>query len=533
MDPVQATLSRRKLPGKLIGSVVLVMAAAIAALRFWAAEIDHAVVNIGTLILGFLAAMTLLAWFCFRSGYSRRLRVFLPLILLIVLVPMIGALRVDGTDGNLIPRFRWVWSKKRDQLLDRIEVKPSGSRIDLRKTSSDDFPGYLGSQRNARVDDRFLDENWAQSPPRLIWRRPIGAGWSGFAAVNGYAVTLEQRNELELIVCYDIQTGEPVWTHSEQTRHETVPGGVGPRSTPTIHEGRIFTLGSTGILCCIEGASGDLLWRHDLLQDLGWDQAADERAVSWGRSGSPLIVDDKVVVPAGGPKAVSLIAFNWETGSSIWEAGTTQISYSSPVLAEFSEQRQIVSVNESDVTGHDPETGRVLWRHEFPGMSNGPANTAQPAILDKNQILLSKAYGMGARLIQLERNEQGNWSTHEVWQRTGALKTKFTNVVVDGPFAFGLSDGILECLEWATGKSRWKSGRYGHGQILGVGKHLLVLSETGELALVALDPSARRELHKIQALDGQTWNSLCLFGNKLLLRNSQEAVCYELPLLVQ
>jgi outer membrane protein assembly factor BamB len=146
---------------------------------------------------------------------------------------------------------------------------------------------------------------------------------------------MEQRDQQELVVCYDVGTGEPVWHHSITARHETIPGGVGPRSTPTIHEGRVYALGATGILRCLEGGPGAEIWTVDLLRESGTNQQQDELLVAWGRASSPLIVADKVIVPAGGPpdKLVSLVALDKLTGKRIWEGGANQVSYASPMIA--------------------------------------------------------------------------------------------------------------------------------------------------------------------------------------------------------
>lgn len=494
---------------------------------------DHALMNILTLIFVFIQAMTLLGWFCFSSGYGRRIRVLVPVLLLAIILPLVASLRIDATTGNLIPtEMRWRWSKKQDERLEKLGPIAANVVADLSHVTDDDFPGFLGPHRNAVIDDRELDADWTRNPPKELWRRPIGAGWSSFAAVNGFAVTLEQRGEEEFVTCYDLENGQPVWHHAVVTRHETVLGGVGPRSTPTIHEGKVYALGATGVLRCLDGATGKLLWKRELFNEVSIDQPQDESLIAWGRSGSPLIVGDTVIVPGGGPadRPVTLFAWNKDSGEKVWSAGSVQIGYASPTLGTIGGREQLISVNEASVSGHDPQTGEILWTYDFPGRSNANANTSQPTVFSGDRVLLSKAYGAGAQLIQLTPASDSKWTANPIWQKAGTLKTKFTNVAAKDELVFGLSDGVLECVDWLTGKTHWKSGRYGHGQLLRVGSHLLVLSEDGQLSLVAADPTARRELARIQALEGKTWNNLCLYGDKLIVRNSQEAACYQLTL---
>jgi outer membrane protein assembly factor BamB len=329
-----------------------------------------------------------------------------------------------------------------------------------------------------------------------------------------------------------VSSGKLVWKCVMAGRHEAPMGGVGPRSTPTIHQGRIYTIGGMGRLLCLDGRDGKVIWEKDLLAETGSDKGAEAQAVMWGRAGSPLVVADLglLVVPGGGRNgaATSLIAYDLTTGAARWRGGTSQISYVSPTLATLAGRRQVISVNEADVSGHDCESGAVLWQHTWPGSSSGNASCSQPHPLSGDRILLSKGYGEGAEMIRIGESN-GRFTVETVWKNSRVLKTKFTNLTIAGEHAFGLSDGILECVRLDDGKSRWKKGRYGHGQVLGVGDLILVLAENGQLALVEADPQKHVELGRIDALQGKTWNSIALYGKLLLIRNAQEAACFELP----
>jgi outer membrane protein assembly factor BamB len=342
---------------------------------------------------------------------------------------------------------------------------------------------------------------------------------------------MEQRGSDEMVTCYDVRDGSLKWWHSVQTRHSTLAGGVGPRATPTIHDGKVYTLGATGILSCLDGSSGREIWSHNLLERIGVDANQDMAAIEWGRAASPLIVDQKVVVPLGGPALgpfTTLIAFDKDDGAVLWEGGDCQASYSSPCLAELAGVRQILIVCQDYVCGHDPERGRMLWSYPWPGNSTSDANVTQPAVVSDRRILLTKGYGGGAKLLELSRTGQA-WDVREVWKDWRLLKTKFANVALLDGFVYGLSDGILECVDLEQGNRRWKDGRYGHGQVLGVGDLLVIMSESGEVALVEARPDAYNQLGSFQALEGKTWNNPCLWGRFLLVRNAQEAACFQLP----
>ena len=527
----------RYFPGKVSSFIIVACLLTILVTRLFqeviarrAPMFDDAFMNLSTLILGFIASLTFFLWFVLRSSYPGLVRLLTFLAVPASIAVFLYFFEIVAVTGNMLPSWAPRGAKRADATLGKVTTEAKATKIDLATTTPDDFPQFLGPNRNNYLPGPQLADDWEATPPKEVWRRKIGAGWSAFSARNGYAVTMEQRGDDEWITCYEVATGKPVWGHSIPARHENVLGGIGPRSTPTIQDGKVFALGATGVLRCLDGATGKLLWKDDLLDRYGLQQTPAEEIVMWGRAGSPLIVDGLVVVPAGGPlgKSKSLIAYEADSGKVAWEGGERQISYASPSIATLGGVRQIVIVNENTVTGNDIKTGQELWSHAWPGQSNGPASTSQAHVLADDRILLSKGYGSGAELISVKL-AAGKWQVTSLKQNKRVLKTKFTNVTIIGQHAYGLSDGVLECVEIATLQSAWKRGRFGHGQVLGVGDKVLVLGEAGELVLVAVDPEAYRELGKIQALRGKTWNNLCLTGKLLLVRNGEEAACYELP----
>ncbi|NCY03159.1 MAG: hypothetical protein EBX36_09695, partial [Planctomycetia bacterium] len=355
---------------------------------------------------------------------------------------------------------------------------------------------------------------------------------------DGHAVTLEQRGDDEIVSCCAVATGTPEWAVAVPARHETVLGGVGPRSTPTIADGVVYTHGATGWLHAIDGGSGRVLWKKNVLDELGIDPAAHAAMVSWGRAGSPLVTDDLVIVPAGGPRTrrqasdpefLALVAFDRASGDRRWTAGDEQISYVTPQRVTFGGRDMILSMNEGHVAGYDPGDGHEIFAHPWPGHSNSDASCSQPVPIGDTRLFLSKGYGIGAAVVVIEEHAGEPWTLGEVWRNGGLLKTKFTNVAVHDGHAYGLSDGILECVRLEDGARRWKAGRYGQGQVLRVGDLLLVQAEPGEVVLVEASPRGHAVRGRLAAISGQTWNNLCLSGRRLLVRNAEEAACYELP----
>lgn len=500
---------------------------------------DPAVRNLIVLFSCFGAGLTFWVWFCFRSSYSQLMRLAVAAGTTLAVVAIVGVTAAMGLksvlqfSGSLTPQLAM---REHDVAL--FKNKPSAGRADLNVTTPDDFPQFLGPVRNAWISQPWLARDWQSNPPRQLWKQDVGAGWSAFSAVNGFAVTLEQRGEEECVVCYELATGNQAWQHAIAARHSTALGGIGPRSTPTIDQGRVYTLGASGVLQCLDGSSGQLIWSDDLRKRYRISADEDEQNVLFGRPASPLLVDNLVIVPGGGPagKAKNLVAFDRATGQLVWETENKlpsgeadQIAYASPALTTLAGRRQILIVNESTASGHDPATGQRLWSHPWPGKSNGNASVSQAVASGDNRVFLSKGYGGGAELLELQANGSGELTVTSVWKMPRLLQTKFSNVVIHAGHAFGLSEGILECVDLEDGRRRWKKGRYGHGQILGVGELLLVLSEEGELHLLELNPEKCVHLGALQALQGKTWNNLCLYGKRLLVRNAREAACFELP----
>lgn len=470
-------------------------------------------------------------WIVRRSGFTASVRWTLAALVMLpcafvaaVSVQMAPVQFVFDGDMSLVG---WRW---RGGEFSKAATVSSRKSIQWQE-SPHDYPKFQGNDYWAEVKGLELETDWEQHPPRLLWKHPIGAGWSGFAVVGDYAVTQEQRGAEELVVCYELRTGEIAWTHADEVRWDPpgsgALGGVGPRATPTVHDGKVFTHGATGVVNCLDARTGDVLWSHDTLAE----HTAEN--LMWGKAGSPLVVDDHVIVSVGGGENASLIAYDIETGKQVWGAGSRRSSYATPVLKELAGVRQILSVNEDAVTAHRAEDGEVLWEHPWLGNSDTNASSSQPMPVGGDRVLLSKGYGEGAELIEISADESGRLTSETVWKNKSVLRTKMCNVVIRDGFAYGLNEGILQCIEVKTGKSKWKKRRtpkFGHGQIILVGDVILVLSELGEVILFEASPKKYRELASMPAIEGITWNNPALAGRMLLVRNAEEAACFELPL---
>jgi len=297
-------------------------------------------------------------------------------------------------------------------------------------------------------------------------------------------------------------------------------------------DGRVYVMGGTGKVNCLNAHSGHRLWQRHVLRDFGAD------VTMWGKADSPLVHGERVIVTGGGKAGPSLIALNKNTGEIAWTAqwsedqpGTIGDCYASPMLATLGGVPQILNQEDPGVAAYDPETGRQLWRLEWPwGPNQKHPKVSQPIPLPGDRLLIASEYASGTALIQLERDDAGGLSPRELW-RSETLRTKFSNAVLRGDHLYGLQSGVLRCVEWETGKVVWQRGRYGHGQILLVDDLILIQAERpGNIALVEAKPEGYRELGRVPALSTTTWNTMALAGKYLLVRNDSEAVCFELAL---
>lgn len=499
-------------------AVILGLGLVVLAVLWWGVDMIRQYRMIGTFSLAGLVAVLLLVWAVAFSGFARRTRRTVFVVAAVVVVLFLALVRVRDVTGDWVPVLAWSWETHPDA---RIARRSNGDVAAAMAANVRDFPQFLGPRRNAHLSGIGLHRDWKAEPPQLLWRQPVGAGWAGFAVVDGIAVTLEQRGVHEMVVAYGLESGEELWSYAEETRFDqnSWVGGVGPRSTPTIADGEVYSMGATGILTCLDLRTGRRIWRHDVLEE---NRAATPE---WGKACSPLLVGDLVVVSAGGTNGHSLVAYDRETGEEVWAGGDGRSSYSSPLLATLAGREQIVILNHASIAGHDPADGHVLWETPWP---NDQPSVAQPLPIGPDRLLVSAGYGVGSKLFEIHQNGSGGFEASLVWE-TPRLKAKFTQIIEYDGYVYGLDDGVMTCLDERTGERRWKKGRYGHGQVLLVDDLLLVQTEHGRIVLVEPSPEDLREVTSFTALDGKVWNPPALAGPYLLVRNDLAAVCYRLP----
>jgi outer membrane protein assembly factor BamB len=467
--------------------------------------------------------------------------------------------RTDGVKGEAEAQLAWRWTPTAEQrLLARAEDPPPAPRASAAPTVPEPAPaggpardatpvaapaptaratpearpeapadpaprhaeweGFRGRDRDSQVRGIRIDTDWSGHPPIELWRRPIGPGWSSFAVDGDLIYTQEQRGDDELVSCYRLGTGERVWDHRDAVRFYESNGGAGPRATPAVHQGRVYTLGATGIVNALDGRTGARLWSRDAQADTGATRPG------WGFAGSPLIVDDAVIVAASG----RLVAYDLASGTPRWTRQTAGGGYSSPQAVTIDGVAQILLLSGGGVTSILPSDGTVLWQHK----DVDATNIVQPALVDGRDVLIAPGDamgGLGIRRIAVAR-DGNSWSVQPRWTTRG-LKPYYNDFVVHHGHAFGFDGTILACISLADGERKWKGGRYGAGQMLLLPEQdlLLVVSEDGDLALVSATPGEFTEVARFTAIEGKTWNHPVVVGDRLLVRNGEEMAAFRLP----
>ncbi|HUE83680.1 MAG TPA: PQQ-binding-like beta-propeller repeat protein [Pyrinomonadaceae bacterium] len=379
------------------------------------------------------------------------------------------------------------------------------------------WTNYRGPNRDGRYEEMKIATNWSAQGLPVVWKQPIGLGYASFVVADGRAYTIEQRRRQEVVAAYDLATGREVWTQSWNAEY-TDSTGDGPRATPTWDNGRLYALGATGELRCLDGKTGAVVWGKNILKD---NQAQN---LPWAMAASPLIVDEKVIVLPGGSGGKSIVAYNKMTGAPIWRVLDDRQAYVSPMLVTLGGRRQIMVVSATRILGLAPENGSLLWSH--PWATDMGINVSQPILVDKNRFFISSGYGKGAALIELTGSGNG-FTARTIWENIN-MKNKFNSSVLHQGHVYGLDEGILTCVDVNTGERKWKGGRYGYGQVLLADGHLIVMSDSGELVLVRATPEQHSEVARFTALEGKTWNYPALAGGRLLVRNATQMACYNI-----
>ncbi|MEP1644807.1 PQQ-binding-like beta-propeller repeat protein [Rhodopirellula bahusiensis] len=434
-------------------------------------------------------------------------------------------LRSEGMWGHFALDLHWRWEPTAEELMlaDRADAPTSDAAIssdaEMDEWLADpQWTQFRGPGRVSQQHGPAIQTDWLTNKPELIWKIPVGPGWSSFAVAGNLLFTQEQRGEQETVVCYTADEGIEVWSQEIESRFFDPLGGPGPRATPTLSDGSVFVQGASGQLQRLDAKTGESIWEVDVRE------VADREPPVWGFSSSPLVVGSAVIVHAGGEGDKGTLAFEIESGELKWSTAAGDHSYSSPQLLNLFGEDYVVMFTNAGMNILDPESGES--RCDFEWKLEG-YSAVQPQVIAGNSIVLASQ--QETRCLGLTQTADG-FEVEERWS-SRKLKPDFNDFVIHDGYAYGFDAEVFACVDLETGQREWKRGRYGKGQVLMLADSgvLLVIGERGELILLVANPSKHEELARFEALEGKTWNHPVVIGERLYVRNSQEAACYRLP----
>lgn len=506
--------SRASKTERWIGSLLIIIALAVMS------QVSDKSIKTGMQgMMFYVLAMPLVSLaFVIWAGLSRRLQPRLRVITMAATILISAGIttlfRSEGITGNAGIDLAWRWSKTSEEqfLTNASDIsKMKHLTPELLKTEPE-WPGFRGANRDAIIHGTNINTDWTTNPPEELWRKPVGPGCSSFAVHGNFIFTQEQHGEEEIVSCYNLTTGEPVWIHSDMARFWDSHAGAGPRGTPTLKDGRVYTVGATGLLNVLNELDGSVIWSRNAASDI------NAELPGWGFASSPLVFNDAVLIAIAG----TLLAYNIENGEPKWTGPDGIAGYSSPHLCKIDDVMQVLFMSKVGVNSFSPKNGNLLWKLDWE-----EERIVQPALISNGELLISAGGIKGLRRVSIN-HKANNWKVDEQWTTT-ELKPNFNDIVIHKNYVYGFNGPILTCVDIETGNRVWKGGRYG-GQLLLLADQdvLLILTEKGEIALVKTDPREYTELAKIPAIKGKTWNHPALVNNVLLVRNAQEMAAFRL-----
>jgi len=388
--------------------------------------------------------------------------------------------------------------------------------------AGDGWPQFLGPTRDGVYAGEALADSWPADGPPLLWKKEIGAGFSGPAVADGRLVLFHRRGDEELVQCLDAATGAEIWTHSHPTAYRDSFGfDKGPRATPAIAAGRVYTFGAEGVLSAVAFKTGARIWSVDTAAKFSVPKGF------FGAACSPLIESDRVLMNLGGKDGAGLVAFDRETGAVAWKTGGDQASYSSPVAATIGGRRLVLFLTFVSLTGVDPATGEVRFTFPVPVRNPSSVKAAAPLVIG-DQVFISASYDVGAFLLRIKDKE-----VQTVWESDEALSNHYATSVFFQDHLYGFHGRqeyapSLRCVELKSGKVGWSEERFGGGTLMLAGTRLLILTDKGELILAPADPERFRPLARAKVVGGEVRAYPALAAGRFYARNENTLVCLDL-----
>lgn len=389
--------------------------------------------------------------------------------------------------------------------------------VDVSNRTLDDWPQWRGKNRDGISAEKGLLKTWPAAGPPLAWKTTgAGEGYSSFSAAHGRLYTMGARGGTEFVMAFDAATGKKLWER-ESGRRFSNDQGDGPRGTPVVDGTQLYSLGASGDLTSIDSATGKVAWTINVLQKFGG------RNIRWGLSESPLVLQDRILVNAGG-RGASIVAIKKTDGSEIWRSGDDEAGYSSAVSATVGGIPMAVFFTAAKALGVDTRDGRHLW--SYARAANRTANIATP-IIRGNKVFISSDYGTGAALLEL--TPSGNTMNAKEVYFTNEMRNHHASSILIGDHLYGFSSAILTAMKFDTGEVAWKDRSVGKGSMVFADDRLYLFSERGTVAIAEANPAGYKEHGRFQLTTGSspTWSHPVVANGKLFLRDQDNIYAYD------
>ena len=390
--------------------------------------------------------------------------------------------------------------------------------------NAEDWPNFLGPRRNGTsLETGFLTE-WPEDGPPILWQRRMGEGYGAPVVSRGKLVMFHRVGNQEVIECVDAEDGSRVfWTQGYPTRYVDQYGyNGGPRSSPTIEGGRVYTYGAEGMLTCVEFETGEIVWQRPVNKQFRIPQGF------FGVGTAPIIEENLLLLNVGSRNGAGVVAFDKGTGSTVWQSSNDEASYSTPIVATVHGERLAIFHTADGLLVLEPKTGKVRHRYPFRSTIRESAIAATPVLVD-DVVFLSATYGVGAVALQLDPG-----GLKEVWKDEFAMQSHWATSVYHEGYLYGI-DGRHEfgsnfrCIEFATGKVMWTADKgLGRASFVMAGGYLIAIGERGQLALIEVSPGGYIEKQRVRVLRGPIWTPPILSHGLIYIRNEREMICLDL-----
>jgi outer membrane protein assembly factor BamB len=384
-----------------------------------------------------------------------------------------------------------------------------------------DWPQFLGPTRNAVSAETGLAKSWPDKGPPVLWEREVGEGYSAPVVSGDTLVLLHRVGDDEVVEALDAATGKPRWKFAYGTKYRDPLGkGDGPRSTPLIAGGKVYTLGAEGMLHCLDLKDGTKVWEKALAKDY------EMRESFFGVGTSPIVEGDLLLVNVGS-RGAGIVAFDKAIGKEVWKATDDEASYSSPVAATIDDARHVFFFTRTGLVDLDPKDGKVRFSKRWRSRMNASVNAAAPLVVG-DRVFLSASYGTGAVLLRV-----GKDGAEEVWQSDLCLSCHYNTPVQKDGYLYGI-DGRqehvarLRCVELKSGRVKWQKERFGCASLILADGQIIALTEHGDLVLIEPTPEGYREKARASVLkDGPCRAEIALADGRLYGRDGKRLVCWD------